>query len=564
MMGVLRRGQEARRHHRRQRQRHHRRHGDRHRQRHREFAEQPPDDAAHQQQRNQHRNQRNADRHDGEGDFARASERGGERLLALFDIAGDVLEHHDRVVDDEADRNRQRHQRQIVEAVAGDPHQRAGAEQRQRHRDARDDRRPQTAQKDEDHHHHQRDGEQQRELHVLNGGANRLRAVAQGEDVDRGRHRGLDARQLGHDLVDDIDDVGARLLEDDEEDAALAIGPGRLVRVLRAGHRLADIAHPQRRAVAVGDDDVVPIRRPDELIVGVNREGARPAVDRALGLGQRRDRERRAHILERKPFGDELGGIELDADGGLLLAADGHLGDAGDLADLLGELGLDIVVDLGQRQEFRGRGEQENGRIRRIHLAISRRTRQILRQLPAGGVDRRLDIGRGRVDVAVEVELDGDGGRAERARRRHLRDAGDLRELRLERLGDRGGHGVGTGAGELGGNLNGGEIDLRQRRDRQSRISDDADEQDADHQQRGGDGMPNERLGDAARHVRAPSRARSARTRTRRATRRRGTRRARLDQRALNQSVLARRDHGLAGRQTRQDDRLAVAFLHRP
>src|ERR1035437_9726905 len=43
--------------------------------------------------------------------------------------------------------------------------------------------------------------------------------------------------------------------------------------------------------------------------------------------------------------------------------------------------------------------------------------------------------------------------------------------------------------------------------------------------------------------------------------RRRGTRRVRADQSALIQSVLARRDDGLAGCQTRQDDRLAIAFL---
>ena len=36
--------------------------------------------------------------------------------FALFAMAHDVLEHDDRVVDDEADRQRQRHQRQIVEA----------------------------------------------------------------------------------------------------------------------------------------------------------------------------------------------------------------------------------------------------------------------------------------------------------------------------------------------------------------------------------------------------------------------------------------------------------------
>jgi len=40
------------------------RHDNRHRQHHREFAEQPPDDAAHQQERYQHRHQRHADRDD--------------------------------------------------------------------------------------------------------------------------------------------------------------------------------------------------------------------------------------------------------------------------------------------------------------------------------------------------------------------------------------------------------------------------------------------------------------------------------------------------------------------
>ena len=39
------------------------------------------------------------------------------------------------------------------------------------------------------------------------------------------------------------------------------------------------------------------------------------------------------------------------------------LRDAGDLADLLDELGLDIVVDLGQRQRFGSGGKQQNRRV---------------------------------------------------------------------------------------------------------------------------------------------------------------------------------------------------------
>ena len=50
-------------------------------------------------------------------------------FMPCFDVAGDVFEHHDRVVDDEADGDRQRHQRKIVEAVIGRPHHGAGAEQ---------------------------------------------------------------------------------------------------------------------------------------------------------------------------------------------------------------------------------------------------------------------------------------------------------------------------------------------------------------------------------------------------------------------------------------------------
>ena len=45
----------------------------------------------------------------------------------------------------------------------------------------------------------------------------------------------------------------------------------------------------------------------------------------------------------------------------------------------------------------------------------------------------------------------------------------------------------GLRAGQGGRDLDGREVDLRQRRDRQQRIGDEADEQDARHQQRGAD-----------------------------------------------------------------------------
>ena len=67
------------------------------------------------------------------------------------------------------------------------------------------------------------------------------------------------ARQLLLDLIDRLDDVGAGLLENDEEHASFSIGPGRLFVVLWPRDGLTDVTDPQRAAVAIGDDDIVPV-----------------------------------------------------------------------------------------------------------------------------------------------------------------------------------------------------------------------------------------------------------------------------------------------------------------
>ena len=123
--------------HRRHRQRHHGRDHDGEGERHREFAEQPADDAAHEQQRNEGGDQRHARSTSTVKPICLAPiKRRAQRRIAALEIAEHVLDHHDGVVDDEADRNRERHQRQIVDREAGRPHRRAGAGERQRHGDA--------------------------------------------------------------------------------------------------------------------------------------------------------------------------------------------------------------------------------------------------------------------------------------------------------------------------------------------------------------------------------------------------------------------------------------------
>src|SRR3954454_18286444 len=112
--------QEPRAHHRRQGERHHRRDEDRHCERHGELAEQAPDDVAHEKERYQHRNEREGERDDGEADLLRALERGLQRRLAGLDIACDVLDDDDGVVDHEAGGDHQRHQRKVIDRETGE------------------------------------------------------------------------------------------------------------------------------------------------------------------------------------------------------------------------------------------------------------------------------------------------------------------------------------------------------------------------------------------------------------------------------------------------------------
>jgi len=121
------RPQEEGAHHGRERQRQQRRDADGDGERDGELAEEAPDDAAHEEQRDQHGDQRDRERDDGEADLLRALERRLERPLTSLDVAGDVLDHHDGVVDHEAGRDGEGHQRQVVQAVAAEVHQPEGA-----------------------------------------------------------------------------------------------------------------------------------------------------------------------------------------------------------------------------------------------------------------------------------------------------------------------------------------------------------------------------------------------------------------------------------------------------
>ena len=201
---------------------------------HGELAEQPPEDAGHQQDRQEYRDQRQAHRQYREADLLRAAAGRSEGRYAILDVPRDVLEHHDGIVDHEAGRDGQRHQRQVVQAEAEQIHDAESADQGHRHHHRRDQGGARIAQGNEHHEDHQQRGDQQGELDVMQRGTDRGGAIVVLADLDARWDRRPELRQYRVDALDCVDDVGAGLLVDDHHDRILAVGQTEVADILHA------------------------------------------------------------------------------------------------------------------------------------------------------------------------------------------------------------------------------------------------------------------------------------------------------------------------------------------
>ena len=275
-------------------------------------------------------------------------------IFAHLDVARDVLDHHDGIVDDEAGRDGERHQGEIVKAVSQQVHDAEGAHQRQWDRYAGNDGGGEAAQEEEDHHHDQGNGEHQFELHIVHRGADGLGAVSKDLDLDGGRQAHLELRQHGFDAVDHRDNVRARLALYVHNDGRRAVHPRGLHRVLRAVDDIRHIGHAHRRAIAVGDDNGFVAGGGQQLVVGSDRVGLTCAVQVALRRVHIRGTHRRAQVFHADAVGSKLRRVCLNAHCGLLATCDGHQTNAGDLRDLLRHVGVGQVLDLLQGHSVGG------------------------------------------------------------------------------------------------------------------------------------------------------------------------------------------------------------------
>ena len=150
-------------------------------------------------------------------------------------------------------------------------------------------------------------------------------------------------------------------------------------------------------------------------------------------------------VLAGETHGGQRHRIEADAHGGLFRAVDLHLRHPVHLRQPLPQDAVGGVEKLGGRQGVGGQREGHDRRIGRIEFPVVGPGRQVGRQVGGGGVDRRLHVVGGAVDVPVDVELHDDRGRADRADRGDFVDPGDLAEVALQRRRNRARHGLRPG-----------------------------------------------------------------------------------------------------------------------
>ena len=196
---------------------------------------------------------------------------------------------------------------------------------------------------------------------------------------------------------------------------------------------------------------------------------------------------RGAHGLDAEPHGREQHGVDAHAHGRLLGAGGRHLGDALHLREPLHDHGVGHVVELVRRQGLGGERQDQDRRGGRVRLPEARQRGHVGRQVDGGGVDRRLHVLGGAHDAARGVELDGDARGAQRVDRGQLAHPRDLAQAPLQRCRHARGHGLGIAAGQGRRHADGGELDRRQARHRQAEVGHDADEEEADGEQRGAD-----------------------------------------------------------------------------
>ena len=280
-----------------------------------EFAEEAADDAAHQQNRDEDGDERSAHGEDGEADFAGAFHGGFEGLHAIFDVAGDVFDDHDGVVNDEARGDGEGHEREIVQTIVSEIHDAKRADEGERNGHAGNDGGPNVSEKSKHHENDECNGNDKRDFHVVDGGTNRGGAVDDDAQVQRRRDRSTQQREKGGDAIHGFDHIGAGLAENGKNDGRFAAGEAQVAGIfdgindfghVAQAHGSALMARDNQRLIFIGLEELIGVGNGPSLL------GVRERALRKVRVGRP---QRAANLFQADSVAVQLIGIHFDAHG---------------------------------------------------------------------------------------------------------------------------------------------------------------------------------------------------------------------------------------------------------
>src|SRR6185437_14433713 len=333
--------------------------------------------------------------------------------MAICEVAVDVFNLNGRVVDKDANCKREAAQRHDVDRLPERRKREQRADDGERDRDGDDDGRAPVAEEDQDHGRGKAGGDQALAQHAVDRGLHKDGLVGDGPDVERGGKLIADMRQIGLDIVDNLERGGAAGLHYDHQSRALAVDADDvgLWRVTVA--HVAHVVHIDGRPIDGLNGQIVESCDGFRRAVGLNL-----IVEVAdLCIAGRRNYVLRADGV------DDIGGGE--PEGLQLLCVDVHLHIALLAAIRVGQrgafhgckLGADEVgaevVELLLAETLAGEGQLQNRHAGGAVLDDERRA-GALRILTDRGLADGSDLRHGLrdVDSGLEVNL-GDGDAVE-------------------------------------------------------------------------------------------------------------------------------------------------------
>ena len=199
------------------------------------------------------------------------------------------LDHHDRIVDDDANSQDEAEHARHVDREAEEGKQCEGPDDRDGHRQQRDQRRAPVLKKDEDDEHDERDGFEQGDDDVGDRRLHETRGVETDAVVEARREPRPGAVEKPPDAVGRLNGIGAGREVHEDHAGRLVVESRKGLVVLGPQLHACEIANPEKRSVGLrAQDDVAKLLRVNEPAGGVHRIlKIGPGRDRGLADGTR-------------------------------------------------------------------------------------------------------------------------------------------------------------------------------------------------------------------------------------------------------------------------------------